>query len=174
MFGRFFKQKQNQLDAYGVMYLHVQKDGKPFCILNIGNALCRVIGETGYGITFVPKEKRFCVWGTHDWDFGNLEQEQRLLKLEANTKQAEEAEETEEELAKPDVYSVVEQNTLVRVLIWRNGSYVIEFHSNERYCLVQWWKEAEGFGYTANLFGDPSIILEFAEQALNTEPTGVF
>jgi hypothetical protein len=174
MFGRFFKQKQNQLDAYGVMYLHVQKDGKPFCILNIGNALCRVIGETGYGITFVPNERRFCVWGTHDWDFANLEQEQRLLRLEKQSASVEAEEEAEEERSQPDVFTVEEHGTVVRVLLWRNASYAVEFHSNERHCLVQWWKEAEGFGYTANLFGDPSIILEFAEQALNTEPTGVF
>jgi hypothetical protein len=166
MLSKLFNRQKNRLDSYGVFYLHVQKDGEPFCILNIGNALCRVIGENGYGITVVPAEERFYAWCANEWDFSNLEQQQKPVRL---CKQSEPTEEEEEENEKPTVYVTEQHGITIRLLVWRNGSYAVEFHGKENHCGIQWQKDPAFHNVNANLFGDPSVILEFAEKAIEAE-----
>jgi hypothetical protein len=164
MFKLFGKRTETKPDAYGVLYLHVEKNGEPFCILNIGNALCRVIGEKGYGVTIIPAEQRFCAWEANSFDFNEVEATATAIPLK---KQSEAEEDEEEANAKPVVYVAEKHGTAVRLLVWRNQAYSVEFHTGDKLCRIEWNKQQENFSVGANLNGDPSIILEFAEAVVN-------
>jgi hypothetical protein len=150
----------NRISTYGVLYLHVERNGEPIGVIELGSALCRLIGQDGYGVTAHPEGLRFCVWGANEWDFSNLEQEQVLLTLH----QSQEA-----DAERPAEYSAERCGTLVRLVVWRNGSYAIDFHSRDGYFSVHWEKGTEPFSVGAKCYGDLSVALSFAEAVLRAE-----
>jgi len=155
----------NRVNTYGVLYLHVEKSGEPIGVIELGSALCRLIGQDGYGVTIYPEGVRFAVWGANEWDYSNLEQESVLLSL----KQSQEA-----DAERPAVYSAERCGVLVRLVIWSNGSYAVDFHGKDGYFSVHWEKGQEPFSVGGKTYGDLTVALSFAEAMLkeDVEPNG--
>lgn len=136
------KRKENEAmtGVYGVLYLRVAVG-----TIEVGNGVFRLIGDDGYGFTAYIEDDVCCYFWKGD------EEQRVLLSMEKHS---------------DNTYVAKSDGAVLRLLVWENGSYGVEF-DGEGFFAVYWIKSEEPFGIVAKTVGDAGFVLGLAKRNNN-------